>query len=104
MAKLTLTPEATFKAKAFIPVAGSPDIAVEFTYKYRTSKELASVGAEIDKAETVAEQVMLVASGWELDDEFNDENVTLLVEQRPGALRAIVDTYLKESFGAREKN
>lgn len=104
MAKLTLKPDSTFKAKVMIPMAGAVDAPVMFTFQYRPASELAKLGEQFEKADDVQGQIMLVASGWDLDDEFTAENVGLLIDQRPGASAAIIATYFKEAWGAREKN
>ncbi len=104
MAKLTLTPDPTFKAKVQIPMAGAVDAPVMFTFKYRPASELRTLGEQFEKADDVEAQIMLIASAWDLDDEFNAQNVGLLVDQRPGAAAAIIATYFKEAWGSREKN
>lgn len=104
MAKLTLKPNPTFVSLVLIPVAGEAPARVAFTFKYRTASELASISSDIQEAKSEVDSVFLVASGWDLDDEFTPENVGLLVDQRPGAARAIFETYFKEVYGVREKN
>lgn len=102
MAKLTLNPNPTFNAKVFIPVAGDRDGEIVFTFKYRTLKELDSI--KLGEGYVTPEDIKLVASGWDLDDEFSDENIALLLDQRPQSGIAILERYFKESRGAREKN
>ena len=103
MAKLKLQPEPTFKAVVMIPAAGSSDLPLEFTFKHRTRDQLRKFveeSAERDDADTILD----MASGWELSDSFNKENVTLLVQNYTAAARAVFDKYLDELARARQKN
>jgi hypothetical protein len=45
-----------------------------------------------------------VASGWDLDDEFNDANITALTQTYCGSARAILDKYFAEQTGAKLGN
>lgn len=44
------------------------------------------------------------AQGWDLDDEFNGENVRRLVNEFPAAARAVIDTYRVAITEGRLKN
>lgn len=107
MAKLTLNAAPTFKAKVGIPVAGSPAVSVEFTFKHRTKADLE---AHIKKVASEPESfgdvqvVMGAVVGWELDDEFNAENVATLLQNYHGAGRAIMEAYGVELVQARLGN
>jgi len=105
MAKLKLNPEPTFKAKVGIPVPGAGKAPVEFVFKHRSReqiKEWMKAQAESDDQDT--DTVMDFAVGWDLDDEFNAENVTKLCNNYPGAGFEILTAYLMELRGARAKN
>ena len=103
MAKLKLNPEPTFKAKVGIPVPGSRPAEVLFTFKHRTRDEvLAWVEGSHDA--TDVESVLDVVVGWELEDEFNRDNVERLCNNYPGSGLVIVSAYLDELRGARVKN
>lgn len=105
MAKLKLDPNPTFDYAVAIPVAGGDPVAVRFTFKHRSRKDvLAWVESLKDSESTDVDQVMAVATGWELDDAFTREHVEALCENYGGASRAILDTYMREIRGAREKN
>jgi hypothetical protein len=103
MAKIKLTPEPTFKAKVGIPRPGATPAQVEFTFKHRDRDALLEF-IEGGHDQKDVEAVMAVAIAWELDDEFNADNVERLVKNYPGAGFAIIETYLSESRGARSKN
>lgn len=107
MAKLKLNPEPTFKANVSIPVPGSAPVAVEFTFKYRTRTQLRDFAKAMGETDEDADEVALFkdfVSGWELDDAFNDENISRLLEAYPGASGELVSTYLRESSGVRRGN
>jgi hypothetical protein len=102
MAKLKLTPDPTFKTKVAIPVPGAGTADVEFVFKHRTKDE---AKAWLDQAEdSDAESILAIATGWNLDDEFNEENITKLCQSYAGAAVAIVNAYLGELRGTRTKN
>jgi hypothetical protein len=103
MAKLRLTPDPTFKAKVGIPVPGKPVTPVEFTFRWRTATEVETWWEEV-KERPLVELIPTMATAWELDDEFNDENIARLCSVYLGAADAIFKTYLDELRGARAKN
>lgn len=103
MAKLKLNADPTFKAKVGIPVPGRDAVSVEFTFKYRNRDELSAFIEELQSLKD-PEAVQAIASAWELDDEFNAENVERLCRNYPGSASAIFDVYLRESTGARRGN
>ena len=107
MAKLTLNPAPTFKAKVAIPVAGGTPVDVEFTFKHRTRKQLADQMAELQKAQDSTDDVTVIMSaveGWELDDDFNAANVERLLQNYHGAGPEIMRTYGLQLMGARLGN
>jgi len=101
MAKLSLSPAPTFKAKVGIPVAGSNPVDVEFTFKHHTTDE---VRAWLDEKQSDPDAVQWCVAGWELDDAYTPENVARLLQSYLGAAAAIVAVYLSELRGARAKN
>jgi hypothetical protein len=103
MAKLKLNPEPTFKAKVAVPVPGAAAAPVEFTFKWRKRDEVLP-WLEAAKDTTDAEIIMDCALAWDLDDEFNAENVERLCNTYQGAGREFVNTYLDELRGVRAKN
>ena len=50
------------------------------------------------------EEVLQVAQGWELDDEFNKVNLTNVEGRFPGCLRELVEKYGRVVNGERVKN
>lgn len=103
MPKLKLQPEPVFKAVVKIPAAGSADLDLEFTFKHRTRDglvEFAKASVEMSQEE----QVLEMASGWELADEFSKENVALLLQNYTAAFEATWSKYLDELARNRAKN
>lgn len=101
--KLILAASPTFKAKVAIPIPGAAPVLVEFTFKHRPKDEFVSWGQNLSGVEDV-DLVKDVASGWDLDDEFNDANITALTQTYGGSARAILDKYFAEQTGAKLGN
>lgn len=103
MAKLKLNPEPTFTAKVGIPVPGGRTSDVLFTFKYRDRDQL---GAWIEDTRDMLDDACVCdcAIAWDLDDEFNPENVERLCRSYPGAGREIVGRYVRELAGIRQGN
>lgn len=115
MAKIKLgqRPE-TFKHTVKFKMLDGSDGAIEVEYLYRTRKEFGAFIDEIfakskeerpadedfswaalmDKTGTAnADYVMKAVKGWNLDEDFNQENVQQLADELPAAITAIMDSY-----------
>jgi hypothetical protein len=101
--KFKLDPNPTFDAAVQVPVHGKGTESVRFTFKHMTKDELAEVSASA-KDMTEVESIKAVTVGWELEDEFNDENILRLIQNYQGAGKAIISTYLDEIRQARMGN
>jgi Domain of unknown function (DUF1789). len=104
MAKIQLTPNPTFAAPVLIPVHEGEPVAVSFTFKHRSNPELVAYVRDELESKTDVDVVMDVASAWELDDEFNAENVARLIDNYGGSAKAVWNTYLRVLNGERAKN
>ena len=103
MAKLKLVANPTFKAKVAVPVAGGPDVPVEFVFKHRTKTALdAWIGSRADKGD--AESFMEMIEGWDLEDVFSRESVDTLLENYIGTALATYRVYVDELVKAKVKN
>jgi putative N-acetylmannosamine-6-phosphate epimerase len=91
--KFVLDPAPTFKAKVELPVHGGNTVPVEFTFKHRTKDEMAEF---IKSTMNDAESVMAMCEGWELEDEFNAENVAKMCQNYQGSWLAVLRTYAIE--------
>ena len=101
--KFSLTANPTFKALVDVPVPGGKSAAVEFTFKSRTRDEfrlfIDGLGDRLD-----VDVIMDMASGWDLEDPFDQANVELLTQNYLGAARAVIEKYLSELPAARLGN
>ena len=105
MTKFSLIPNPTFSLTASIPRAGTEDGKL-------TLEELRSMDEKLQKAaegkktaiEPQADYLMEIVEGWALPDEFNRENVIVLLQNYPRAFDSIGMAYTKELMGIREKN
>ena len=111
MAKLKLIADPTFQATVKIPLAGAEPYPVVFTFKHRERKALdawvkVSVQdtPEIDPIDTDLKMVKDVATGWDLEDAFTDENITQLLNSYAGSAMAIYQAYLTELRLGKQKN
>lgn len=107
MAKLKLTADPTFTAKVGIPIAGGEPATVLFTFKHRTQDELKEFVKELQsgkKPTSDVDMLMSIACGWDLEDEFNRENVALMTQMYHAAAQAISEKYAEELTQARLKN
>lgn len=101
--KFTLVAKPTFAAKVSIPVPGDAAEPVEFTFKHRTRDDFKTLVEGMAEREDV-ELLLDIASGWELDEAFDAKSLNTLIQNYPGAARAILQTYLAEQSGARLGN
>jgi len=100
---IKLQPSPTFKAKVMVHIPGNEPEPVEFTFKHRNRKALREY-AESMEGKSDAELIMDLATGWDLADAFNAENVGLLAENYFAAPGAVWTTYIAELTKAKEKN
>lgn len=105
MAKLVLKPAPTFTKAVPVPVHGGDAVPVVFTFKHRTRDDfLAWLNEPSKEGRSDVEAIMDVASGWELAEPFDAENVGVLVQNYMGAGRVVIETYINELTGARRGN
>ena len=125
--KFKIKQNPTFKSKVDIPVVGGNSVEVEFEFKYLTRKELAKLYddwhekakelnefirkddvtlVELTNAEIDLQvcQVKDIVVGWDMDDEFNDENIEQLVDISVNIVGAITTTYQKAYTEAKMGN
>lgn len=103
MPKLTLTQEPTFDASALIPIPGKSPVPVQFTFKNRTRDQFNKFLKELEGKDKHL-VLMEMAEGWELEESFTAENVKTFLSNYIGAFDPILDKYMAELSGAKEKN
>ena len=101
--KFSLAAAPTFKARVLVPVPGKSAEPVEFTFKGRTREQFKDFVESLKDRED-ADVILDIASGWELEDAFDKDNIELLTENYLGAARAIIEKYLSELTQARLGN
>lgn len=107
------TPPKDFKRKITIDLLDGTKGDVEFTFKYRTRSEYAALmddtlNAEKDatakKEESAKEAferigegtvsfIKEIATGWDLEEEFNDQNIKTLIDTYPAVTVAASEVY-----------
>ncbi len=117
--KFSLVAAPTFKAAVGIPVAGSVPVKVEFTFRHRTKDaftEFMKANSSTDDLDVIcgrsnpvngdelADTALGICTNWELEEPFNRDNVEVLLQNYPGAARAIVDKYVAEAGQVRLGN
>jgi hypothetical protein len=103
MAKLTLKPAPTFKAKVSIPVAGGSPVPVEFVFKHRTKTELEQFMNSRGGASDL-DSIMSIIEGWDLSEPFDRDGVHALLENYAGSALALYVAYVDELLQAKAKN
>lgn len=103
MAKFTLTASPTFKAIVKIPVPGAKAAPVEFKFNGMDKPSFKTWLEKLGDSEDV-EVITTIASGWDLDEPFNAENVERLVDNYIGAAKAIFETFISELSAAKLGN
>lgn len=101
--KFSLTAKPTFPATVAIPVPGAEAEEIKFTFKGRTRDEFKKFMDGLEGRNNV-DVILDVASGWELEDVFNPENVALLDQNYIAAAASILDKYILEMNKARRGN
>ena len=99
-----INPDPTFKVDVEIPLHGSKKPGkLGFTFKHRTLTQLKELTNRF-KDMSDPEAVLEIAEGWDAKEEFNKENIEILLENYIGAATAIIDTYIAEHKQAKIKN
>lgn len=114
MAKFTLIQNPTFKADVMLPTVGGEPVKVEFEFKYRDRIELADLYADWGerhkalglKSEEVGlkqfttllidlqvEQLKAIVAGWDVDEDFTDENLRILVSSISATPSVVLGAY-----------
>lgn len=109
--KLKLIPNPTFKHIVAVPVAGGESESVEFVFKHKKQSEINAmfapeniegVGQDPIKADT--EFLLEFVAAWNVDAEFNQDNVALFLENYSGVVHLIFREYANEINKARWGN
>jgi len=103
MAKLKLAVSPTFPLTVTIPVAGGESAQIKLVCKHRTKAEVDEfIASRADKSD--ADSILGMATGWDLDDAFNAENIETMCQNYIAAPLEIYREYLGELTKAKAKN
>lgn len=97
--KFKLTPDPTFKKSVEIPIPGARPASVEFIFKHRNKEQLSEWLENVGKFDTDAALILDIASGWDLEDPFDDESIATLCNEYAGAGTSVLHTYVAEASG-----
>jgi hypothetical protein len=105
--KFSLDAAPTFKAPVPIPIPGrnNPE-KIEFTFKFRPRDEFNTWVKALDSRKDPDDEIGVVkdmVTGWELAEPFDDEHLTQLLQNYPGAAQAISETYITEQTGQKHR-
>lgn len=103
MAKFKLKPDPTFKRKVGLTTHDGKVVEVEFTFMHRTREGVKKLEDEIKGLDDVA-VIQLVATGWELEDEFTADNLRTLADNYLSASVEVFHEYVRALNGARLGN
>lgn len=101
--KLTLAPMPDFKLPVTFTMPNGDEGRIVFTVRHLKAKEVQAL-YESDDFIKDEDFIMKLASGWDLEEEFNAENARELVEYYPSAALALTGAYLGALAGQRVKN
>jgi hypothetical protein len=102
--KFQLEAAPTFTATVQIPIHGQGTAPVVMKFKHRDREQMKALIDAHKEDVTNVRAVMDVAAGWDLDDEFSEENVAKLDRNYQGAAIAITTKYMTEIYQARMGN
>lgn len=125
MAKFKLIQNPTFKADVMLPTIGGDPVKVGFEFKYRDRVELATLyagwgerhkalGGKSEEAglekftglliDLQVEQLKAIVVGWDVDEDFTDENLRILVSSISATPSAVLAAYSEAYSKARLGN
>lgn len=100
--KLSLKALPDFKLPVKFQMANGEDATVVLTVKHKKSSELQEI-LDQEKLST-DELVKAICSDWDLEEEFNDENVKEFASLFPGAVPVLMEEYMRALAGQRAKS
>lgn len=101
--KLTIGPLPDFKLPVKFAMPNGEDQTIIFTVRHRKTSEIHERYTS-DTPMSDVEMITFLASGWNLDDEFNEENIKQLLDYYPATAIGLTSSYMKALAGQRVKN
>lgn len=101
--KLTLGRLPNFKLPVDFAMPNGEKARIVFNVKHRKASEIQEL---YERAEPVSDVEMIrhLANGWDLEEEFTDENIKELLDLYPAAALALTGAYMQALAGQRVKN
>lgn len=113
MAKLKFQPDPTFELPVSLPVAGQEEKAeAVFTVKYLSYSQVDNLfsaakeggGDNVNDFLGFSDFARQVVTGWNIDKEFNADNLNRLLDNYPNLAEILCEEYFEEYYKARRKN
>lgn len=101
--KLTLGALPDFKLPVKFVMPNGDEAKIVFTVKHIKANEIQDLYSAEHTISDV-EMITKLAVGWDLEEEFNEENIKELVSYFPASALALTGTYLAALAGQRVKN
>lgn len=101
--KLTLGPLPDFKLPVSFVLPNGDEQVIVFTVRHKKASEIHE-RYTAEKPMSDVEMITFLASGWNLDDEFNEENIKQLLDYYPATAIGLTSAYMKALAGQRVKN
>lgn len=100
--KLSLSALPDFKLPVKFKLANDQDVEVIFTVKHKKTSELQELLNK--EGLSTKELIMEIASDWDLEEEYNEDNVNEFSDLFPASTVALTTAYMQALAGQRVKN
>lgn len=101
--KLTLGPLPDFKLPVQFLMPNGEEQTIIFTVRHRKTTDIHERYTSETPMSDV-EMITYLASSWNLEEEFNDENIKQLLDYYPSTAIALTSSYMRALAGQRVKN
>lgn len=95
----SINPNPTFPVTVKFPIAGEKTGSFEVVYKHKSSEEMDDLLERMKKMKDI-DLLMEVIVSWKVAEEFNRENLEILMGNYMGFARAATNAYFREISGA----
>lgn len=102
--KVTLGRLPDFKLPVEVVLPNGEDGKIVFTVKHLKSSEIQKLFGESENVTKDIDFLKALATGWDLEEDFTDENLAELVELYPGFVVSLTTSYVRALAGQRVKN
>lgn len=94
-----------FKLRVKFVMPNDEEADIVFTVKHKTIAEMQGVYfTEDEKPATDFDVAKAIVTGWDLEEDFNDENLQELFDLFPGITVSLINAYMQALIGNRKKN